>query len=48
MQVLHPDLKAVDGNYVDLRYFVNNPNQISMKGDRFVSRGLYGYWAAVV
>ncbi|WP_278561708.1 hypothetical protein [Fischerella thermalis] len=27
MQVLHPDLKAVDGNYVDLRYFVNNPNQ---------------------
>lgn len=27
VQVLHLDLKAVDGNYVDLRYFVDNPNQ---------------------
>ncbi|MER3493899.1 MAG: hypothetical protein C4323_17240 [Mastigocladus sp. ERB_26_2] len=27
MQVLHFDLKAVDGNYVELRYFVDNPKQ---------------------
>ncbi|PMB42496.1 hypothetical protein CEN41_14995 [Fischerella thermalis CCMEE 5330] len=27
MQVLHLALKAVDGNYVELRYFVDNPNQ---------------------
>ncbi|MBH8552336.1 tetratricopeptide repeat protein [Nostocaceae cyanobacterium CENA357] len=27
MQILHLDLKAVDGNYVELRYFIDNPNQ---------------------
>ncbi|OKH14298.1 hypothetical protein NIES592_09480 [Fischerella major NIES-592] len=27
MQVLHLALKAVDGNYVELRYFVDNPNE---------------------
>nr|WP_322653602.1 tetratricopeptide repeat protein [Nostoc sp. CmiVER01]MDZ8122982.1 tetratricopeptide repeat protein [Nostoc sp. CmiVER01] len=27
MQTLHLDLKPVDDNYVELRYFVNNPNQ---------------------
>ena len=27
MQTLHLDLKQVDGNYVELRYFIDNPNQ---------------------
>ncbi|MCC5658953.1 tetratricopeptide repeat protein [Nostoc sp. XA010] len=27
MQTLHLDLKPVDGNYVELRYFIDNPNQ---------------------
>ncbi|AFW95651.1 TPR repeat-containing protein [Anabaena sp. 90] len=27
MQILHLDLKAVDGNYVELRYFTDNYNQ---------------------
>ncbi|MDZ8051588.1 MAG: tetratricopeptide repeat protein [Aulosira sp. ZfuVER01] len=27
MQILHLDLKPVDENYVELRYFVDNPNQ---------------------
>ncbi|HIK05604.1 MAG TPA: tetratricopeptide repeat protein [Trichormus sp. M33_DOE_039] len=27
MQMLHLDLKRVDGNYVELRYFIDNPNQ---------------------
>ncbi|PLZ15363.1 hypothetical protein CEN49_26100 [Fischerella thermalis CCMEE 5273] len=31
VQVLHLDLKAVDGNYVELRYFVDNPNQYARR-----------------
>ncbi|OUL37671.1 NB-ARC domain-containing protein [Nostoc sp. T09] len=27
MQTLHLDLKPVDGNYVELRYFIDNPNE---------------------
>ncbi|MBS9389832.1 MAG: hypothetical protein HEQ33_13460 [Dolichospermum sp. WA123] len=27
MQILHLDLKAVAGNYVELRYFTDNYNQ---------------------
>ncbi|MEH2387764.1 MAG: hypothetical protein V7K14_18690 [Nostoc sp.] len=27
MQTLHLDLKQVNGNYVELRYFIDNPNQ---------------------
>ncbi|MEH2073896.1 MAG: hypothetical protein V7K57_05820 [Nostoc sp.] len=27
MQTLHLDLKPVDENYVELRYFIDNPNQ---------------------
>ncbi len=27
MQTLHLDLKPVDDNYVELRYFIDNPNK---------------------
>lgn len=31
MQMLHFDLKRVDGNYVELRYFSDNPNQYQQR-----------------
>ncbi|WP_258003757.1 tetratricopeptide repeat protein [Fischerella thermalis] len=43
VQVLHLDLKAVDGNYVELRYFVDNPNQYARRSlPHFVTETLTG------